>query len=33
MTKSWTDTLGGVLYVHDALAIIGSESTVTLRPS
>jgi hypothetical protein len=33
VTKIWTDTLDGVLYVHDALAIVGSESTVTLRPS
>ncbi len=33
VTRSWTDTLDGVLYVHDALAIVGSEGTVTLRPS
>jgi hypothetical protein len=33
VTKTWTDTLDGVLYVHDALAIVGSEGTVTLHPS
>ncbi len=33
VTKTWTDTLDGVLYVHDALAIAGSDGTVTIRPS
>lgn len=33
VTNAWTDTVGGVTYVHDALSITGSDAPTMLRPS
>jgi len=33
VTNAWTDTVAGVLYVHDALAIVGRDAPTILRPS